>query len=236
MRLLLNKFLKANLFALIFFCLLAVSASATEKDSILKACAHQFGPPVDAAENLFEVNYRYALQLKFDRQGELTRMSVCPKYYLDEIHPAWAEPREPHFLSKTEYENLLTRLDEIKSKGQLLEAQTSDIMTNSTLFSLNQYQNAFLERGERDDDIIRFFNLYFYHQVEGKVKQKRKFKYSDASDASARDYYAVLLDKCSYLVTEDIFYNLKVGKNAKISGAGPYSVTFDGDDDSDCDF
>jgi hypothetical protein len=146
---------RTKIFVVALACLAAlVCASPTygkvsEKESILQICNQLFGAPLDTKQNLFEINPFYVLQVKFDNRGGLRQLAVEPKYFFEESHPEWEEPDNFTNLTKAEYENLLARLDSVKSKGALMKpASGISVVTNMTAWHKAVYQYAVLEWGE----------------------------------------------------------------------------------------
>jgi hypothetical protein len=129
-------------------CTSFAHAKASEKESILRICDQLFGKSVDEKQNLFEVNQFYVLRVKFNR-NELEELAVEPKYYFEETHPEWEEPDNFTYLSQTEHENLLARLDDVKPKGALIKPDYGGgLVTNMTSRHKAVYVNAVLEWGE----------------------------------------------------------------------------------------
>ena len=158
----------------LFTSLTAGSGSArtkpSEKTEVLEMCERFYGATVDEIQNLFIVNQFYVLRLKFDRRGRLKELAVEPKYFFEVTHPDWAEPNNFAFLTKAEYEDLLTRLDTIKPKGVLVKpASPGSIVTNMTAFHRAAYRHAVLEWGElvdlrRSEDaplLVRWVRVYY---------------------------------------------------------------------------
>ncbi len=138
---------------LIFLTSLVIASSVwaipSEKGEILRICNQMFGAPVDVKQNLFEVDRFHVLRVKFDNRGRLEQLAVEPKYYFEESHPEWEEPDNFANLTKSEYENLLERLDRVKSKGAQIKSRPSaSAVTNLTAWYKEVYENAVLEAGE----------------------------------------------------------------------------------------
>lgn len=218
----------ALVFAAVFLYSVPLDAQASEKKAVLDTCAKLFGPSLDAKQNLFEVNHLFALQAKFDSHDELTELAVFPKYFVEESHPEWAEPNDRVYLSRSEYESLLSRLDTIKSKGRLIHSVENGAITNSTERYLDQHEHGFLNWFEwwdwdRADNFkweVRFFYLHFFHPIEGKVKKKRECRYCYGGRCPA--YYYVVVGGCGYFVRRATYSRLKVGRPAKLLAAGPF--------------
>jgi hypothetical protein len=126
----------------------SVEANPARRQSILKVCRDVFGPALDPKLNLFEVNSLYVVQVAFDSRDDLSELKVVPKYYFEESHANWTGSRTLVYLSESEYESVLSRLDRIKPKGRLIESETNSAITNMTQYHTEKYEQAILERGE----------------------------------------------------------------------------------------
>lgn len=120
----------------------------SEKSRVLTLCVEKFGRPIDEQKHLFEINRFYLLRVEFERTGRLKLLAVEPKYFFQESHPEWSEPEEFSFLSKDEFDKLLMVLDQIRSRGQLLESCPISLVTNLTAPRTDIYQHATVVRGE----------------------------------------------------------------------------------------
>lgn len=117
-----SRLMKYILAALLcFFVSLSVGAKVSEKQEILNRCTAEFGVAVDTQQNIFAVNRFYVLRLIFTKHGKLADLAVQPRFYFNETHPEWEEPDDFKRLSKSEYEELLERLEPMKPKGRLLK-------------------------------------------------------------------------------------------------------------------
>ena len=155
-------------------------AKASDQDEILQTCANMFGPQLDEAQNLFEVNQFYVLRVKIDKGGNVEELAIEPKFYYEESHPEWGQTEEFQPLTKAEYENLVQQMDEIKPKGRLVKpAPAIGFVTNCTAWWTEKYEKASLtwgqvvdiRRGEDAPEAIKWFRIDF-----GKGKKVRKVK------------------------------------------------------------
>lgn len=155
-------------------CLAVCSVSAypkpSEKTKVFEACKALYGSPADETQNLFLVNQFYVLRLRFDRRGKLKELAVEPKYFFEETHPEWAEPDNFAFLTKQEYEVLLTQLDSIKPKGVLMKpAFPGSVVTNMTSYHREVHLHAVLQwgelvdlrRGENAPVLVRWVRVFY---------------------------------------------------------------------------
>jgi hypothetical protein len=146
------------------------SGKISERERIVEACARDFGTAVDQEQNLFEINESFVLQLKFNKGGLLTEAAVKPKYFFNESHPDWLEPRSFPLLSWSAFEKLLVRLEKVKPKGKLTKkANTTAIVTNSTGYFKESYAHGVLEWGEvgigfrgSKENGVRFFTVRYF--------------------------------------------------------------------------
>lgn len=144
---------RTEIFIMLLACTLACASSAyseaSEKGSVLQICNQLFRAPVDAEQNLFEVNKFYVLRVKFDNRGKLEELAVEPKYFFEESHPEWEEPDDFTHLSQSEFDSLLMRLDAVKPKGALIKPDSiSPAVTNMTAWHTAIYEYAELKWGE----------------------------------------------------------------------------------------
>jgi hypothetical protein len=123
---------------------------AAHRDTVLKACAAQFGNPVDPVRHLFEVNRFYVLEVKLDKRGRLAQMGVLPKHWFGDSHPEWNETSDVGELTESEYTSLLTRLEKIRPKGQLVKRAKWPVVSATTTRRRDTYKSAILVT----DDVI----------------------------------------------------------------------------------
>ncbi len=202
---------------MIFLTALAGVAFAGEREDVLLKCEAMFGKAVDAKLNLFEISPVFVLKVDFDDSGSVTYFSVDPKYFYWQKHSEWEELDDRPYLSHKEYENLLSRLDEIKSLGAMRHFKCDGVITNSTDYCDGYYENGRLSFGYSDfldenKDNIRFFSSYFYHNVTAKVLDKKAGKFS-----FGKLYLVVTENDLNYYVAEETFKKLKRNKRTSFS-------------------
>jgi hypothetical protein len=210
-------------FAALAFCVVAAAAGAraSEKETVLRACGREFGAAVDAKQNLFEVNDSFVLQPKFDARGALDMMSVTPKYYFEETHPEWTEPHHWPLLSRSEFAAVLARVDSVRPRGRWAwSSGDSSAVTNSTHYFTDEYEHAFVERGDYADIGVRFVHIYFMHGVAGVVA--RKYRCGRGFEDDFREgLHHVTAGGCGYFVGRTTFARLRVGRRSRFRAAGP---------------
>jgi hypothetical protein len=142
-----NPFQSMSL-ALFLFLFWGVNFSQfSEREEVLRKCTELFGQTLDNDFNLFEVNSYHVLEVKF-RDGKLTRFSVSPKYYFESKYPEWEEKEGDRPLTWVEYQNVLARLESIKSKGALVKGPPAvSMVTNNTRPSKQKFKDAILNTG-----------------------------------------------------------------------------------------
>ncbi|MBX3289112.1 MAG: hypothetical protein KF855_07165 [Acidobacteria bacterium] len=154
-------------FLLIAFLIVPLFGQKTEKESVLDKCAELFGKASDDESHLFEVGEFYVLQVILNADNNLKRLSVKSKEYYSDIRPEWEDMKGFDYLSLTEYQYLLTKLDLIKSKGKLVKGPPSVmIVTNSTAWSKEEYEHAIIDIGYRqslldDEDAPRRVRMFY---------------------------------------------------------------------------
>jgi hypothetical protein len=191
------------------------AAQSAAKPTVLNDCTKVFGASIDTALNLFEVTPAFVLQPKFDDHDNLTVLSVFPKYWLEETHPEWTEPHHWPLFSPAEFQIVLTRLDNVISKGRLLALGTGGIVTNSTNYFLDRYEHAYVHHGNVIDD-VRFFDVYPFHEIEGKVRKARSF-----TSLLGGEFYQALVGELVYFVEREQYRKLRLRRSQKILVVGP---------------
>ena len=127
----------------------ATFAKRSERAHVLAVCDQLYGPMIDQRMGLYAVNEFFVLQPIFDRRDKLVALYVEPKWYYDWYNVAWEAPDDFRNLSKTDYERLLTQVDQIKPRGSLVKpASPISVVTNLTAWRKETYAEAILEWGE----------------------------------------------------------------------------------------
>lgn len=147
----------------------ADAAMKADRETILKACAMEFGPAIDNQNNLFEVSRYYLLEAKFDDSGHLTQLGVLPKHLFADKHPEWNADSDVGELSWAEYSKLLWRLEGIQSKGSVIRRAKWPVVKGTTGTRRDEYTNAVLatsdvvdsKRSQKTPRVIKYFVLYF---------------------------------------------------------------------------
>jgi hypothetical protein len=145
------------------------SATQAERETVLAACAAEFGASIDPKHDLFEVNRYYLLEARFDDRGRLAQLGVLPKHWFADDHPEWDETDDVGELTEIEYVSLVDRLESIRSKGRLERRGTESVVAGTTLRSRDIYTRAVLETGDVVDATrpgdsaraIKYFVVYY---------------------------------------------------------------------------
>jgi hypothetical protein len=170
--------------------------------------------------NLYEVNSDYFLRAEFQKDCELSRIDISPKYFYDYLNPQWEEPGHLVSLSDDQYTQLLARIDQIKSLGSLVRRGQVGVVTNATLRLLDRYDKAYVERRLRDVEKqgqpgkVTSFSVYFIRSVDGKVSDK---SLSGLTDRRAR----LKIDGRWYWVDETEYGRAVIGRQGVFKAAGP---------------
>jgi hypothetical protein len=145
-------------------------AKPSEQARVLTLCDQLYGPMIDRRMGLYAVNRFFVLKPIFDRHGQLVALHVEPKWYYDWYNVAWEAGDDFRNLSKTDYESLLTQVDQIKPRGSLVKpANPVSIVTNFTAWREETYTGAILKWGEvagsqRPADapmLVRWFDVLY---------------------------------------------------------------------------
>lgn len=140
-----------------------------DRETVLKACAAEFGPAIDGKYSLFEVSRYYLLEAKFDDRGRLTQLGVLPKHWFADEHPEWDETDDVGELTDAEYTALLGRLEAIRPKGRLMRRAKWPVVTATTATRRDTYLRAVLltsdvadsQRPKNAPRAIKYFVVYF---------------------------------------------------------------------------
>lgn len=119
-------------------------STKADRETVLKACAADFGPEIDRKNNLFQVSHDYLLEAKFDNSGHLTQLGVLPKHWFADEHPEWNKTYDAGYLSVPEYKTLLRRLERIQPKGQLMQRAKFPVVTETIAARRDMYSSAVL--------------------------------------------------------------------------------------------
>ena len=147
----------------------APAATTADRESVLKACATEFGPALDGQNNLFEISHYYVLEAKFDNSGQLTQLGVLPKHLFADKHPEWNETNDAGELSRAEYSKLLWRLEGIQPKGRLTRRAKWPVVKGTTATRRDTYSHAVLVttdvvsamRPKNAARTVKYFVVYF---------------------------------------------------------------------------
>jgi hypothetical protein len=147
----------------------ASAATNADRETVLKACATEFGPALDGQNNLFQISQYYVLEAKFDDSGQLTQLGVLPKHLFADKHPEWNETNDVGELTWAEYSKLLWRLEDIQSKGRLIRRAKWPVIKGTTATRRDTYSSAVLATSDVVDSArpknaprtVKYFVVYF---------------------------------------------------------------------------
>lgn len=178
-----------------------------------------------STENIiaYEVNSDYFLLAEFQKNCDLFKIDVSPKYFWEYLNPDWKEPEYRVGLLDDQYSQLLARIDQIKALGALIRKGQAGEVTNATLWLRDSYTKAYVERrlrdvlGEHDEPMkVTSFTIYFIRSVGGKVSDKR------LSGGSTPERRARLkIDGRWYWVDEAEYRKAVIGARGVFRAAGP---------------
>lgn len=174
---------------------------------------------------LYEVNSDYFLQAEFQKSCEVSRIDVSPRYFWDYLNPEWKEPGHLVTLSDDQFTQVLSKIDQIKPLGSLVQRGQTGVVTNATLRLLDRYEKGFVERRLYDSvgelgraKKVTSFSVYFIRSVDGKVSDKKLSRFSTADKRAT-----LKINGRWYWVDEEEYRKAVVGARGVFMAAGPIS-------------
>jgi len=188
---------------------------------IYKSFEEFFGVQINEEYHLFDLEQDYVLQLQVDEKCRIAYIDVFPKYKWNYVNPAWKEPERIVALSEEEYQRILEKIEQVKKLGLLVDRGKSGFVTNVTARFTDEYENCFIERGERGyappgkSPGTHWFKIYFFREVSGLVESK-----SISTSDSGRKRATVRIQGRGYYVAYDDIEHIKVGEQNTLYLAG----------------
>lgn len=199
------------------------SLCQTPPRACLSIAERHFGKRAADRVALYEMDKDYALQIGFGKGCEIREIKVAPKYVWQHVIPEWIEHDNLVSLSLNQYDELITRISRFKRLGHLKKASTDTItvVTNSKTPHWEEYDNAFVRRTEHysprnNPRLIFLFSIYFLRPIQGKVIDS-KWRHSPG----AFQFPRVEIGDHWYLIPENEFRRLRIGKRTILNVAGP---------------
>jgi hypothetical protein len=189
-----------------------------ERLYVLKVCKNLFGESIDANANLFDISSEFVLQIHFDAGNNLASLEVVPKYFLHDMHPEWNEPDEWPLLTKSQFQSLLSQLDNITSRGKIVASGHFCVVSNNTCPLIDKYVHAW---GQTGGNKIRFFEFYPFHEIEGKIIKTEKITFKELLREPEKAIYRVLIGELIYDVERDEYARLHEGQAQRFLAVGP---------------
>ena len=178
-----KKFERILALVLLVLVVSCVHGQANERDQVIRLLGESYRPVADAKNILFDVDRFRVIRAEFDKRKRLIELAVEPKYYFEEEHPEWAEPDEFANLSRVEFLELSTKLKRVKDLGKMVQSvNTIAVVTNSTAWYTEYYQNASFTWGAVGDD-VRWFRFKYGDNAEKPRKERKSpdFKFPSSS-------------------------------------------------------
>jgi hypothetical protein len=171
----------------------------------------------------YEVNSDYFLRSEFQKNCDLVKIDVSPKYFWEYLNPDWKEPKGGIGLLDDQYKELLDKIDQIKSLGTLIRKGEGGEVDNATLWLRDRYAKAYVQRrlrdvlGKHDEPMkVTSFTIYFIKSVAGRVSDKR------ISGGSTPERQARLKIAGRWYWVDEVEYGKAViGKQGVFRAAGP---------------
>jgi hypothetical protein len=175
------------------------------------------------AENLFAIGSSFLLKVSF-KETRISTAWIIPKYFLIDRHPEWVEPDQPPCLASGTMKPALSKLQKIRSLGELrLRATVAEVTNNRGRF-VDYYRNGVVERGEliiqRGGPCITFLRISFFEQVSGMLESK------DEQSLGPDRRFRVRIDGQWYWTSRESYVKAIPGRVMTIGAAGPISLQY----------
>lgn len=217
--------------SLLVLMLASVSPLWTRPDYVfnsqdnLKSLEREFGPHIHDSPLLYTIDRDYVLEVNKGGRGILF-VKVYPKHYREDLYPEW-KPGSSVELSLEEYRNILSRISGVQNIGSLLTKGKVGIVSNTTLWLVDRYDKAYLEKGlyrtfldsKREQTTVRSFNVYYLHRVNGVVEEKTR------ANRRMNEVTRVKVSGHWYFVDGAISKRMRIGQTIRASLAGPIDLT-----------
>jgi hypothetical protein len=113
---------------------------------------------------------------------------------------------------------------QLKPVGAIVSEGKVGAVTNSKLWLLDEYQNAFIQRRlnrtaqdtSSTPETMHSFSIYYIRNIEGLVDAKQTI-----DEFGTGQRFKVKIDGCSYLTSKLEFAKAKKGERVAIYAAGP---------------
>jgi hypothetical protein len=171
----------------------------------------------------YEVNNDYFLRAEFQKNCDLVKIDVSPKYFWEYLNADWKEPEYGVGLLDEQYRQLLAKIDQIKPLGTLIRKGQGGVVDNATLWLRDRYTKTYVQRrlrdvlGEHDNpSSVTSFTIYYVKSVRGTVSGK-KLDGVSTPERQAR----LKIESRWYWVDEAEYRKAVVGKQGVFRAAGP---------------
>jgi hypothetical protein len=217
----------------------ALGAAAEDRPRDCGAAVESFEEAFDTrfAGKLFllDVNADYILELYFDEQCRIERIIVAPKYWREEINPAWTEPDRPVDLTSEQYQLILEKINEVQKIGAPVDLATGGIVTNTMGGYTDEYEHGFIERrggpcDTADSPCVHYFEVLFFREIRGVVEDSAFAKNRFGTDRERITARVAVQGRWYYVAPGDI-KNIQVGEVNTLLLAGPDESFLKLDDD-----
>ena len=183
----------------------------------------EFGRPIRQSPLLYHVNQNYVLEVASGSGGEVHRVSVYPKHYLEGLFPEWTEPTDTAQLSLEDFRKTLSRINRARKIGTLINDAKMGVVTNTTLWLADRYEKAYVEKGlyrtfvdsKTAITTVRSFDVYYIRQIKGIVEGKSSptRRTDGVSKLKVNGYW--------YFADQDTARRARIGRMTTAKLAGP---------------
>lgn len=152
---------------LLIFLTIPAQTSELDQHSFAK-CLPQveavLGKPATSTAAIYELSAIHAMEIEFDKDCQIARVQIGPKYFWEDKIPEWVEPRSAPELSMSEYEGFLSIINQLRTIGSLIRKGDAGMsfVTNSKQHARDEYEHAFINRVMHCCDNKSVFSVYIY--------------------------------------------------------------------------
>ena len=187
-----------------------------------------FGPELKSHSSVFPVNTAYVVKVEFDDLGLIKNMVVFHKAYLNKCESSWELPRQTFSLATREYQDILSKINQVQGLGILLETVDIGMITNQQSAVVEQYQQAFVRRSvltpsiNPGQPVTVSFRVYFMHRIQGVVESKY-----NTDKFGLGELFKLRIDGNWYYVAKQVFDIAVLDAKSQLIGGGPINNDLD---------
>lgn len=180
------------------------------------------GKPATSEAAVYELSAVHAMELEFDKDCQIVKIQIGPKYFWEKKMPEWVEPHSAPELRLSEYESFLAKVNQLRGMGTLIRKGDNriSVVTNSKQHTWDEYEHVFINRVMHccDNNSAFSIHIYFLQNVQGKIQKIRSQSDVDSIPRS------VMIKNQWYLIPSN--QKAALGARAQLKAAGPMTNFF----------